>query len=185
VNSVRKTVPIIFGILILTAEAEASKRIVGYFPYWESGDMSSIDYSKLTDVIYFHIWPNADGTIDTSVVDTNQLHTIRDNSHAVGVKVLIAVGGWGASDGFPAMASDPTARANFVSNVLDYLIANDLDGVDIDWETPLNQEKTDNQDLLLSDLSDALHPMAKLVTVAANGDVLELKPSAANSVDWV
>jgi hypothetical protein len=27
--------------------------------------------------------------------------------------------------------------------------------------------------------------MAKLVTVAANGDVLELKPSAANSVDWV
>jgi GH18 family chitinase/chitodextrinase len=199
VNSVRKTVPIIFGILILTgtsgfqfapmtvqtAEAEPSKRIVGYFPYWESGDMSSIDYSKMTDIIYFHIWPNADGTLDTSLVDINQLHTIRDSSHAVGVKVLIAVGGWGVSDEFPAMASDPTARANFVSNVLDYLITNDLDGVDIDWETPLNQEKTDNQDVLLSDLSDALHPMAKLVTVAANGEVLELKPSAVNSVDWV
>ena len=62
-NSVRKTVPIIFGILILTgtlgfqfapmtvqtAEAESSKRIIGYFPYWESGRYeSAIDYSKLT-----------------------------------------------------------------------------------------------------------------------------------------
>ena len=197
--NLRKTVPIIFGILILTslaefqfasmtvqiAEAEPSKRIVGYFPYWESGDMSFIDYSKLTDIIYFHIWPNADGTLDTSAVDINQLHTIRDNAHAVGVRVWIAAGGGGVSDDFPAMAADPTTRANFVSNVRDYLIANNLDGVDIDWETPLNQEKTDNQDILLSDLYNTLEPMAKLVTVAANGDVLELKPSAANSVDWV
>jgi hypothetical protein len=76
VYNVKKIVPIIFGILILTsssgfqfgpmsvqtAEALPSKRIVGYFPWWESGDINSIDYSKVTDIIYFHIWPNADGS---------------------------------------------------------------------------------------------------------------------------
>ncbi len=196
---VRNTVPIIFGILILTGslgfqssplaaqtvEAEPSKRIVGYFPYWESGDTNSIDYTKLTDIIYFHIWPNADGSLDTSAVNTNDLNTIRNNAHSAGVNVLIAVGGWGVSNGFPAMAADNNARANFVANIANYIAANNLDGVDIDWETPIDQTKIDNQDILLSDLSNTLQPLGKLVTVAANGEVAELKSSAAGSVDWV
>ena len=50
VNRVRKIIPLILGILILTgssgfplvasmgqtAEAQSSERIVGYFPWWES-----------------------------------------------------------------------------------------------------------------------------------------------------
>ena len=196
---VKKTVPIIFGILILTslsgfqfgpltvhtAEAMPSKRIVGYFPFWESGDINSIDYTKLTDIIYFHIWPNSDGSLDTSVINLNDLNTIRDRAHAAGVSISIAVGGWGVSDGFPPMAQDSIARANFVSNISNFISANNLDGVDIDWETPIDQVKINNQDMLLSDLADALHPLGKTVTVAANGDVVELKASVTNSVDWV
>jgi hypothetical protein len=55
VNRVRKTVPIIFGILILTsssgfqfapmtvqtAEAAPAKKIIGYFPEWESADVNA------------------------------------------------------------------------------------------------------------------------------------------------
>lgn len=197
-NSERKTVSIILGILLLTgttgiqlgssiqeASAESSKRIIGYFPYWESGDVSSIDYSKVTDIIYFHIWPKSDGSLDTSAININDLNTIRDNAHASGVRVLIAAGGWGVSDGFPTMASDDIARTNFVNNVSDFLQENQLDGIDIDWETSINQQKIDNQDVLLADLSNTLHPIGKLVTVAANGEAVELKASAANSVDWV
>ncbi len=196
---VKKTVPIIFGILILTsssgfqfgpltvhtAEAMPSKRIVGYFPWWESGDIDSIDYTKLTDIIYFHIWPNSDGSLNTSAVNLSDLNTIRDRAHAAGVTISIAAGGWRVSDGFPPMAQDPIARANFVSNISNFISTNNLDGIDIDWETPINQVKIDNQDILLSDLADVLHPLGKTVTVAANGDVVELKASATNSVDWV
>ena len=197
-NSVRKTVPIIIGILILTGStgfefgptiqtvsAESSKRVVGYFPYWESGDVDSIDYSKVTDIIYFHIWPNSDGTLETNAVNVNDLNTINDNAHSAGVNVLIAVGGWGVSDEFPAMVADTAARENFVSNIVQYVLDNNLDGVDIDWETPINQEKIKNQDLLLADLSNALHPLGKTVTVAANGEIAELQSSASDSVDWV
>ena len=197
-NSVRKTVPIILGILILTGSAgfefgptiqtvsaEPSKRVVGYFPYWESGDVDSIEYSKVTDIIYFHIWPNQDGTLDTSAINVNDLNTISSNAHASGVNVLIAVGGWGVSDEFPAMVADSTARENFVSNIVQYVSDNNLDGVDIDWETQINQEKIEKQDLLLADLSNALHPLGKSVTVAVNGEIAELQSSASGSVDWV
>jgi chitinase len=198
VNSVRKTVPIILGILILTGSAgfelgptiqtvsaEPSKRVVGYFPYWESGDVNSINYSKVTDIIYFHIWPNPDGTLDTSAVNVNDLNTINNNAHSAGVNVLISIGGWGVSDGFPAMVADNAARENFVSNIVQYVSDNNLDGVDIDWETQITQEKIENQDLLLADLSNALRPLGKLVTVAANGEIAELQSSASGSVDWV
>ncbi|MGD8707737.1 MAG: glycosyl hydrolase family 18 protein, partial [Nitrosopumilaceae archaeon] len=197
-NSVRKTVPIILGILILTGSAgfelgptiqtvsaEPSKRVVGYFPYWESGDVDSINYSKVTDIIYFHIWPNPDGTLDTSAVNVNDLNTINNNAHSAGVNVLISIGGWGVSDGFPAMVADNAARENFVSNIVQYVSDNNLDGVDIDWETQITQEKIENQDLLLADLSNALRPLGKLVTVAANGEIAELQSSASGSVDWV
>ncbi|MDH3278293.1 MAG: glycoside hydrolase family 18 protein, partial [Nitrosopumilus sp.] len=147
VNNTQQSTPIIFGILIIllgfqfipmniqTADA-MSKKIVGYFPYWESRNIDSIDYSSLTEIIYFHIWPNSDGSLNTGAINTNDLKTIRDKTHEMGIKVTISVGGWGASDGFPPMSKDPTARANFVSNIADFVLKNNLDGVDINWETP-------------------------------------------------
>ena len=147
-NSVRKAVPIIFGILILTgtlgfqfapmtvqtAEAVHSKKIIGYFPEWESADVSAINYTKLTHIIYFHIWPNADGTLDTSAVVEEDLRAIRGNATVAGVKVMIAAGGWGVSKGFAPMAADDTARENFVNNTKLFIKNYGLDGIDIDWE---------------------------------------------------
>lgn len=198
VNRVKRTVPIILGMLILTgftgfqfalsiqtANAESPQRIVGYFSYWESASLESIKYSKVTDIIYFHIWPNPDGTLDTSVVNQNDLAIIRDSAHSSGVNVLIAAGGGGASEGFPIMVANSTARANFVSNLVQYVLDNNLDGIDINWETEINQEKIDGQDILLSDLSNALKPLGKSVTVATSGEIVELKSTASDYVDWV
>ena len=199
IKGVRKSVSPIFGIMILiiligfqfapieiqTIYAEPTKRIVGNFPGWESEKIDLIDYSQITDIMYFHIRPNSNGSLDTSDVDFNDLKTIRNRAHAERVNVLIAVGGWGSSDAFPKIAQDPALRANFVNQIESFITKNNLDGVDIDWETPINQEKIDNQDILLSDLSNVLHPLGKLVTVSVIGNVVELKPTAANSVDWV
>lgn len=199
-NSERKTVSTILGILILTgssgipfgamfqdANAETSKRIVGYFPWWESGDIDSIDYSKVTDINYFHIWPNEDGSLDTTDInyDIGNLHTIRDRAHASGVNVLISVGGWGVSDAFSTMAENPVSRANFVTNIQDFIFTHNLDGVDIDWEPVDTEAKKDNLALLLSDLSGALKPNGKLVTVAVNAERVELRESTIDSLSWV
>ena len=196
-NSVSKTVSIIFGILILTgisgfqfapmtvqtAEAIHSKKIIGYFPEWESADVTAINYTKLTHIIYFHIWPNADGSLDTSAVVVDDLNKIILDANAAGVKVLIAAGGWGVSNGFSPMAADNTARANFVNNIVQFLDNYGLDGVDIDWEPIDTETKKNNQAILLADLKTALPD--KLVTVAVNAERLDLYPSSADDIDWV
>ena len=196
-NRVRKTVPIIFGILILTslsgfqfapmtvqtAEAAPAKKIIGYFPEWESADVSAINYTKLTHIIYFHIWPNADGSLDTSAVVEEDLINIRNNATAAGVKVMIAAGGWGVSNGFSPMAADEVTRENFVNNIIQFLKNYGLDGVDIDWEPIDTETKKNNQATLLADLKTALPD--KLVTVAVNAERLDLYPNSADDVDWV
>jgi len=197
VNSVRKTVPIIFGILILTgtsgfqftpmsvqsADAVFSKKIIGYFPEWENGDVDSIDYSKLTHIIYFHIWPNSDGSLDTSAVHFDDLNKIVSNAHEAKVKVMIAAGGWGVSTGFVSMAGDDIARGNFVNNIDLFLEEHSLDGIDIDWEPIDSETKKINQSILLADLKNALPD--KLVTVAVNAERIDLFPSSADDVDWI
>ena len=170
---------------IIKAYGEPSKRIVGNFPEWRSEKIDDIEYSKVSDIMYFHIKPNSDGSLDTSDVNFNDLKKIRNKAHAAGVNVLIAIGGWESSDEFPIVAKDPELRANFVKNVEKFIIKNNLDGVDIDWETTINQEKIDNQDILLAELSSVLHPLGKLVTVSVVGNKAELKSTAADSVDWV
>jgi len=198
-KNLKKWSLLLFGVLIFTtltsfqvlpnenqpAYGESTKRIVGNFPDWESEKIDSINFSQITDIMYFHIVPNLDGSLDTSDIDFNDLRTIRNTAHAEGVNVLIAVGGWGSSDAFPEIVKDPALRANFVNNIKNFITKNNLDGVDIDWETSINQEKINTQDILLTDLSNVLHPLGKLVTVSVIGNVVELKSSAANSIDWV
>ncbi len=196
-NSVSKTVPIIFGILILTgtlgfqfapmtvqtAEAAPAKKIIGYFPEWENGDVSNINYTKLTHIIYFHIWPNADGSLDTSAVHFDDLNTIVSKGHDAEVKVMIAAGGWGVSKGFAPMAADDTARENFVNNTKLFIENYGLDGIDIDWEPIDSETKKINQATLLHDLRVALPD--KLVTVAVNAERIDLFPSSKYDIDWV
>lgn len=53
------------------------------------------------------------------------------------LKVIIAVGGW-AADGFSDMAATKATREVFVDSVVKYVEEHNLDGVDIDWEYPVN-----------------------------------------------
>ena len=198
-KKVRTFVPIILAISILISSsvfqfesnyvqkafAETSNKIVGTFPWWQSEKIDSIEYSKLTDILYFHIYPNPDGTLDTSQVNFEDLDTIKNNAHSAGINVLIVIGGWEASDGFPPIANDPVLREKFVKNVDRFITKNNLDGIDIDWETTINQEKIDNQDVLLADLADTLRPKGKLISTSVLGNQVELKSNVTNNVDWV
>ncbi|KAJ5624387.1 hypothetical protein N7510_000696 [Penicillium lagena] len=51
-------------------------------------------------------------------------------------KVMIAIGGWGDTEGFSQGAKDDASREQFAKNVASMLDSNGFDGVDIDWEYP-------------------------------------------------
>lgn len=81
-----------------------------------------------------------DPTADVALF--SQWAAIRDaNPH---LKLMISVGGWSWSNHFSNMASTEETRRAFANSVVDFLRAYKLDGVDIDWEYPVEGGEDDN-----------------------------------------
>jgi GH18 family chitinase len=55
----------------------------------------------------------------------------RDNPH---IKIVISIGGWSLSWTFSKIAKDNKLRKTFIDSSIDFIIQNDFDGIDIDWE---------------------------------------------------
>ena len=125
----------------LSQTAPAQSRVVGYYPSWQRYDLPApaVMFQHLTHVNQAFAWPLADGSI-AGYSDLLYPELI-SAAHQAGRKVLIALGGWGNSDGFAPMAADSVTRARFVQNLIAYMETNGFDGADIDWETPGNSSE--------------------------------------------
>jgi chitinase len=110
------------------------REIVGFYTSWRENilPVDSIDWNKLTRVIYAFAIPNADGTINTG--DLVSIRKLSDSAHVHGVEVYVSIGGADGSENFPVLATNTKARKKFVMEVRKFLFENCLDGVDIDWE---------------------------------------------------
>jgi hypothetical protein len=65
---------------------------VGYMPSW-AGNVSSIQYSKLTHINYSFALPNSNGTLQ-AIENTSKLQQLVTLGHQNNVKVSLAIGGW-------------------------------------------------------------------------------------------
>lgn len=94
------------------------------------------------------------------------------------LKVNISVGGYGTSQQFQNMASNPNNRAIFVNDAVRFLKYFGFDGIDVDWEFPGMQAATRNADrknftALLTELRHALDSASRsdgkkyMLTIAA------------------
>ena len=125
-----------------TAAREASSEyycnfsVTGYYPDFYALQMpvSDIRYDKLTDIVYFSIYPNPDGSLNTSEILLSRQQELIHTAHMNNVKVSICVGGWGLSDNFSFIYANPSTRSTFINNVIQYCLTYGFDGVDLDWE---------------------------------------------------
>ncbi|KLU88694.1 chitinase 1 [Magnaporthiopsis poae ATCC 64411] len=53
-----------------------------------------------------------------------------------GTKIMVAIGGWGDTEGFVTAARSEESRRRFAANVARMVTATGADGVDVDWEYP-------------------------------------------------
>ncbi|GAE07991.1 glycosyl hydrolase family 18 protein [Paenibacillus sp. JCM 10914] len=91
--------------------------------------MSHINYS-------FALISNGRATITNN--DRTKLQTMVGlKSRNPDLKVLLSVGGWGAN-GFSDAALTDASRTIFADSLVQLVTANNLDGVDLDWEYPTN-----------------------------------------------
>ena len=89
-------------------------RVVGYAI--AGIDVGAIQFDKLTHINYAFLIPNPDGTF-APIGNPSEVREIVEKAHKAGVKVLISVGGWGWDDEFETLASSPTSRSMFVSEL--------------------------------------------------------------------
>ncbi len=148
-------------------------RIIGYLAIWKweerNWSLSAVDGEKLTDInlSFAHIKEN--GEIFIEDYDSEKLKKFftsvgnlkKTYPH---LRVNISIGGWGG-EGFSDTAYYPEKRHTFVKSVIEWLEKYDLDGVDIDWEYPVDggggtiksrPQDRENFTLLLKDLKAAL-----------------------------
>ena len=123
-------------MLITTLSYGQRQSVVGYFPYY-ANNVNSISWNKMTDVIYAFATLNNDGSM---YINGNLLPTVVQKAKSNGANIYLAVGGANNSYNFSAVASNPSARAQFANSAKALVNQYGLDGFDVDWEFPGNQE---------------------------------------------
>lgn len=142
------------------AVPENEKKIITYLPCWESKpwEVEDIQGDKLTHIYLSFARINNDFEISDQEM---RIHTVGGEKALPDIvstdmiveetwekvaqlkekyphlKILIAVGGWEA-EGFSDMAASAPTREIFADSVVKYIEEHDLDGIDLDWEYPVN-----------------------------------------------
>ena len=178
---------------ITEKETTNTQLCVGYVPYYS--DWSKVDVSKVThlNIAFGYIYHNEQDppvtsydpsqTTDEDLIGTIYLHQETKNllkqipemkKKNKNLKVLLSLGGWGGR-GFCDSSATKESRAKLINSIIDVMNEYGLDGIDIDWETPVNggwgaikgdaSDRT-NFTALLQELRDAVGD-SKLITVAA------------------
>ncbi len=166
----RKLLLILAVLSAVSCVGGEERKLIGYYPYWMRGTLpvENIQFEHLTHVIHAFAWPDEDGNI--AEPENFPFPELIDAAHAAGRKVLLGLGGYGQSDAFPGVVASPEKRAIFIENLEALLLAEEYDGVDLDWEFPRNATDRANLTLFVEELRaafDAIDP-DWLITMAVN-----------------
>jgi GH18 family chitinase len=137
-----------------------------------------IPYDKLTEINYAFLIPNEDGSF--APLNPWMPGELVRLAHLHNVKVIISVGGWGWDSQFEQATASPQTRKVFVQNLVKIVEQYHFDGVDIDWEYPIQGSSSQHFLAMIQELRAAL-PRGALLTaaVAALGANAEGIPTEA------
>ena len=176
--------PLFFLLFVAALNTRAATPVVtGYLPHYRAGIIDTLPVEKLTDIIYFSVSPKANGSLDTSKVESAVLRKLTKRAHPKGTRVHICVGGWELSTGFAPMTADITARTAFVRNLTTFVRTHRLQGADIDWEHPKTEAEINNYQKLLVELKRSFAPHRLWLTAAVAGWGKYIKPETVPFID--
>lgn len=160
--------------------------------------VESIQFEKLTHIIYAFVIPRADGSL-LPVQKPERLKALVREAHRHHVKVLVAIGGWSYQDiplapNFEALAANAASRKKFADEVMAFVDTYKLDGMELDWEYPTIGESARNYETLVVELNSRLRPRNKLFSAAVSGAWAKLQGTdfsngvttrCLNAFDWI
>ncbi len=198
-----KLLPLLAALPLLCASVVSASSLmsVGYFngggdvTAGPGGDINKLDVRQITHLNYSFglVYNNEKDETNNALKDASKLHQIwlspkvQDDLLKIpqlrkqnpNLKVLLSVGGWGAR-GFSGAAATKESRAVFIQSAQEIIAKYGLDGIDLDWEYPVNgawglveSQPADraNFTALLKELRAALgHKKLLTIAVGANAE---------------
>ncbi|HCR4044486.1 TPA: glycoside hydrolase family 18 protein [Citrobacter freundii] len=198
-----KLLPLLAALPLLCASVVSANSLmsVGYFngggdvTAGPGGDINKLDVRQITHLNYSFglVYNNEKDETNDALKDASKLHQIwlsqkvQDDLLKIpqlrkqnpNLKVLLSVGGWGAR-GFSGAAATKDTRAVFIQSAQEIIAKYGLDGIDLDWEYPVNgawglveSQPADraNFTALLTELRAALgHKKLLTIAVGANAE---------------
>ncbi|WP_410758915.1 glycoside hydrolase family 18 protein [Citrobacter youngae] len=198
-----KLLPLLAALPLLCASVVSASSLmsVGYFngggdvTAGPGGDINKLDVRQITHLNYSFglVYNNEKDETNDALKDASKLHQIwlsqkvQDDLLKIpqlrkqnpNLKVLLSVGGWGAR-GFSGAAATKESRAVFIQSAQEIIAKYGLDGIDLDWEYPVNgawglveSQPADraNFTALLTELRAALgHKILLTIAVGANAE---------------
>ncbi len=158
-----KTISFLF-VLLFSAGINNSWAKPPYvvMPYVQTGDSGTVTPAGVPWADITHL-NEAFGKVHTTTpfATFNQpaaWSTMVSTAHTNNTRINISFGGAGTSDATWSTATNATNLANFESQILAIVSANNFDGVDIDWEFSTATDKAQFMSLL-QDLATQLHAL--------------------------
>ena len=151
-----------FTYAVIQAPLPFGYYVVGYVPSYRSiTSMPDVKFRMTNVVVYAFYAVNSSGTLTAPTAPSSTLSAVATKARANNAKIFLGIND-GAAGNFKNMAATATGRNNFIKDVMNTVRANNLDGVDMDWEFPSTSDGTDATfTLLMKELSDSLHRDAR------------------------
>ena len=115
------------------ADSSEGFLVMAYYAGNESG-ISQFDVSGLTHIIFSFCYLDGNRMIirKNMVPVVGKLVSLKDENP--GLRVLLALGGWGGCETCSEVFSSPKGRSEFAFSVRELLEAHGADGIDMDWD---------------------------------------------------
>lgn len=126
-------------------ESEVMERdVIGFLPSWTAAQNASVNFDKLTQIIYFGLGVNDNGeiiqfnkesnpTLEWLYFTSDYFSNIRQDAKKNNVKVLIAFKMFD-NENIDNLISNSTSTNFFIQNALNIVNKYDLDGINLDFE---------------------------------------------------
>lgn len=127
------------GLCLAGAYQSFGQKVMGYIDGNLSGAVSNaqnLNWNKMTDIIYGFVQPsNNSGALEAAPASFSSIKALAEQNS---VRIHLSSGGanWTIDQRFSAIAGSAPSRNTYATNIANFIITNDLDGFDLDWEFP-------------------------------------------------
>jgi GH18 family chitinase len=150
---------------------DPSFKVVGYLPYYR---FSSVDKINFNQVTYVHLaFGNLDASGNLVVGKGEAILPIVQKIKSSNVKVILSIGGGGDTGNYWEKYLSNTYRKDCILRMVNFAIANKLDGIDVDIEGSLITSLGVNYNLFVQELREQLHAKGLAITAALTPTYLD------------